>query len=104
MELCKNPSAIFIDVRTAEEVAQPPKFPRAFLNVPVSVADASSPLQEAAARGELPDDRGAPIVVFCAAGGRAGKAREALLSQGYTNVVNGGSIGDVLAALPEEES
>ena len=104
MELCKNPSAIFIDVRTAEEVAQPPQFPGAFLNVPVSVADASSPLKEAAARGELPEDRGAPIVVFCAAGGRAGKAREALLSQGYTNVVNGGSIGDVLAALPEEES
>jgi phage shock protein E len=31
-----------------------------------------------------------PIVVYCAMGGRAGRARGALLAAGFTNVVNGG--------------
>lgn len=31
-----------------------------------------------------------PIVVYCAMGGRAGRARSALLAAGFTNVVNGG--------------
>ena len=40
-------------------------------------------------------DRSKPVVVYCAAGGRAARAKSALEAAGYTHVVNGGGIGDL---------
>ena len=37
-------------------------------------------------------DKSKPIVVYCAAGKRAARAKETLEAAGYTNVVNGGGI------------
>lgn len=44
---------------------------------------------------EVTTDKGAKIVVYCAAGGRATKAKDALEQIGYTNVENGGGFDDV---------
>ena len=40
-----------------------------------------------------------PIFLYCAVGGRAEKARQSLLAQGYTNVVNVGGLDDARALL-----
>lgn len=40
-------------------------------------------------------DRSKSVVVYCAAGGRAARARSALEAAGYTHVVNGGGLGDL---------
>ena len=42
------------------------------------------------------------IYLYCAVGGRAEKARESLMSIGYTNVVNLGGIEDVKESLNPE--
>lgn len=44
---------------------------------------------------DVTTDKDAKIVVYCAVGGRAGKAKAALESLGYTNVENGGGFDDV---------
>jgi phage shock protein E len=45
--------------------------------------------------GEVTDNKNARIVVYCAAGGRAGMAKETLEQLGFTNVENGGGYEDV---------
>ncbi len=44
---------------------------------------------------EVTDDKDAKIVLYCAAGGRAGTAKSSLESLGFTNVENGGGYDDV---------
>jgi phage shock protein E len=44
---------------------------------------------------EVSDDKDAKIVVYCAVGGRAGKAKTTLENLGFTNVENGGGYDDV---------
>jgi phage shock protein E len=39
-------------------------------------------------------DKTKPIVVYCQAGGRAGRAKTALTAAGYTQVTNMGGIDD----------
>ena len=45
--------------------------------------------------GEVTNTKDAKIVVYCAAGGRAGKAKAKLEELGFTNVENGGGLDDV---------
>ncbi len=40
-------------------------------------------------------DKSKPVVLYCAAGGRAGKAKAQLEAAGYTQVVNGGGFDDL---------
>ncbi|MDH5299800.1 MAG: rhodanese-like domain-containing protein [Gammaproteobacteria bacterium] len=60
------------------------------------------PVSEVGSRlAEFGNDKNAPIVVYCAAGVRAGKAKDILESNGFTNVVNGGGYEDMMAAKPK---
>ena len=47
----------------------------------------------------LPQDKEAPITVFCLSGGRSSHAKVLLEEQGYTNVTNGGTYKEVQAKL-----
>jgi len=81
--------AVVLDVRTPDEYAEA-HLPRA-INIPV---------QELPARiGEVDKlvsgDRARPIVVYCAAGGRAARAKAQLDAAGYARVVNGGGLDDL---------
>jgi len=81
--------AVVLDVRTVDEFAED-HLPGA-INVPV---------QELGSRlGEVDrlvaSHKDTPIVVYCASGGRAGKAKTALEAEGYTRVVNGGGLDDL---------
>ena len=75
---------IMIDVRTPEEHRAG--------HVPSSV---NLPLDQIAA-GETPAvDLQEKIVVYCRSGARSEQAKQLLERQGFTNVTNGGGIGDI---------
>ena len=81
--------AVVLDVRTAEEFGET-HLPQA-INIPV---------QELAQRLVDVDklaggDKTKQIVVYCASGARAAKAKAHLEQAGYTQVVNGGGFDDV---------
>jgi len=81
--------AFVLDVRTPDEYAAG------------HLANAANvPIQEFAQRmAEVEKlagaDKARPVVVYCAAGGRATKAKQQLEAAGYTNVVNGGGFDDL---------
>lgn len=79
--------ALFIDVRTPEEVAQG-SFENA-INIPHGEIVASV--------DALNLDKKTPIVVFCRSGNRSGKAKAALEEAGYGLVINGGAYDDLRA-------
>ena len=77
--------ALVIDVRTGPEFAS--GHHAAATNIPV---------QELEQRlGELGPDKARPIVVYCRSGNRSGTAKKILAGAGFTNILNGGSLGDV---------
>lgn len=76
---------VLIDVRSTEE------YDDDHLDDSVHI-----PHEEIADRiASVVDDKDREIIVFCAAGARAEKAKTALESLGYTNVRNAGGIDDV---------
>lgn len=81
--------ATVIDVRTSEEFAED------------HLAQATNiPVQELSSRiAEIEKltggDKSKPVVLYCASGGRAGRAAKQLVELGYTNVVNGGGLDDL---------
>lgn len=81
--------AVVIDVRSPEEFAEG-HLAKA-VNLPVAQVD--SRISEVATL--VGGDRSRPVVVYCAAGGRAAKAKRALETAGFTNVVNGGGFDDL---------
>jgi phage shock protein E len=81
--------AVVLDVRTPDEYRDG-HLPTA-TNVPVD--DVSTRLGEV---DQLTHgDKAKPIVVYCAAGKRAARAKQTLESAGYTHVVNGGGFDDL---------
>ncbi|MEO8701466.1 MAG: rhodanese-like domain-containing protein [Kofleriaceae bacterium] len=78
--------ATVIDVRSAEEFSEA-HLPNA-VNVPVQ--DLPTRLSEVATL--VGGDKTRPIVVYCAAGGRAAKAKTQLDAAGYSRVINGGGL------------
>jgi rhodanese-related sulfurtransferase len=86
--------AIVVDVRTAEEYAEA-HLPQA-INIPVQELPTRIPEIEKLVAG----DKARPIVVYCAAGSRAAKAKAKLDAAGYSNVVNGGGLDDLATDAP----
>jgi len=76
--------AVVLDVRSPEEFAGG-HAPNA-INIPVGELEGRL--------AEVGSDKQKPIVVYCGAGVRAGKAKEKLLSAGYTQVTNLGGLSD----------
>lgn len=81
--------ALVRDVRTPEEFADG-HLPAA-VNVPIDELPARLAEVDTLAGG----DKSRPVVVYCASGARAGKARSVLESAGHTRVVNGGGLDDL---------
>lgn len=81
--------AVVLDVRNPDEFATG-HVPNA-VNIPVG--EVSGRLDEVARL--VGDDKTKPIVVYCAAGRRAAKAKETLAAAGYSQVVNGGGYDDL---------
>ncbi|HEY4176242.1 MAG TPA: rhodanese-like domain-containing protein [Kofleriaceae bacterium] len=81
--------AIVVDVREPDEYAGE-HLPQA-TNIPLGQVSTSLPEFEKLTGG----DKSKPIVLHCARGGRAEKAKATLEAAGYTNVVNGGGLKDL---------
>jgi len=78
-----------VDVRTEEEYAED-HVPSA-RNIPVdAVADRLADFEQL-----VGGDKSKPIVVYCESGSRSRKAKSILDAAGFTNVVNGGGLGDL---------
>lgn len=78
--------AVVVDVRTPAEF-DGGHLPQA-TNIPID----QFPQRLAEVAG---GDKTKPVVVYCASGGRASKAKAQLEAAGYTNVVNGGGYDDL---------
>lgn len=83
--------AVVIDVRAPEEYAGG-HLSRA-INIPVQELPGRIAEIEALVAGDL----ARPIVVYCAAGARAAKAKAQLDAVGFSSVVNGGGLDDLRA-------
>lgn len=74
--LAARPGAALLDVRTPEE----------FAAGRIAGARLLPHTELEARRAELPADKAAPVLVYCASGGRSAKAAKALAALGYTSV------------------
>lgn len=81
--------AVVLDVRTADEY-EGGHLERA-VNIPIQDLGARLREVDTLAAG----DKTRPIVVYCAAGSRAAKAKQQLEAAGYSHVVNGGGFDDL---------
>ena len=71
-----------------------PKVRATRVQCPVWMDEASDLVANAA---QLLPDKEAPIICFCAVGGRAGVAKSALEAAGYSSVINAGGLQDIQA-------
>lgn len=85
-----NAGALVVDVRTAGEFAG--GHLDGALNIPYE--------ETGRIAAAISTNRAAPVVVYCRTGRRSGIAQRALGALGYTNVVNGGGLQDLLRARP----
>lgn len=76
---------VYIDVRTVEEYSA--DHIEGDLNVPIADLDTAALAERFG--------KDAEVVLYCRSGNRAGQAMEQLVAAGFTNVSNGGGIGDV---------
>jgi len=79
--------AVWIDVRSSLEYAMG--------HLPQATRIHYEDIEEGVSQMTL--DKDTPIYVYCAAGGRAGIAKERLEAIGYTNVTNAGSLENARA-------
>jgi phage shock protein E len=82
-------AALLLDVRSAEEFATG-HLDRAE-NIPVDEVEGK--LAEIASK--VGGDKSKPVVVYCASGGRAGRAKTTLEKAGFSNVTNAGGYKDL---------
>jgi sulfur dioxygenase len=92
------PNVSILDLRSKEEREKVAGVPGA-VELDVAGCDAAAPAIDAAiADKKIPEDKYAPIVVYCLGGKRAGIACERLRALGYNLVANAGSAEQAVAA------
>ena len=109
--ILKNLGDVFVlDVRDNDEMDMGGEKLSSSVNVPLNKAkgvnktlDEFKADLEAAGVWATLEQRGtdAPIITHCGAGGRGGKACDAMTKLGFTNVHNGGGPDDVRAVRPD---
>lgn len=94
----KNPSAARALIETGAtviDVRSQAEFSAGHLATAVNLPVDSIASRIAEVEALVAGDRSRPIVVYCAAGSRAAKAKIALEAEGFTHVVNGGGFDDL---------
>ncbi len=90
----KIPTVVFLDVRTQEEISVAKLTPPDGAWVACSCTPDAAPELELDAAKLLPD-KNAPVIIYCGSGRRAAKAKEVLVAQGYSTVLNAGGLIDL---------
>lgn len=88
LQLVKEKGALLIDVRSEGE------FKSGSIPGAVHIPHKNIRSQVKSILNLQKGDKDKPIVVFCAVGGRAGKAKKDLLQLGFTQVTNMGGVKD----------
>jgi rhodanese-related sulfurtransferase len=88
----QQPSALYIDVRSWLEYQTDGIAGHAHIHYP----DISSEI------GQYAQSKDQTIYVYCAVGGRAEKARQSLIENGYSDVVNLGGVEDVKNMISDD--
>lgn len=88
-QLIAGGKALVLDVRTPDEYGQ--DHVASATNMPVDELEHRLAEVDKLAGG----DKARPIVVYCAAGKRAARAKQTLEAAGYSHVVNGGGLDDL---------
>ena len=99
-------STVILDVRNPEEkeaknlddMATQHGFKSVFFPCKMG-DDADAAMAKAVSDDLIPADKATQILVFCAVGGRSGRAADALRNMGYEHVRNGGGIDEVKKEL-----
>jgi phage shock protein E len=86
--LVKEEEALLVDVRTPSEYAE--RRLEGAKNIPIDQLSQKLYVIEALSGG----NKSRPVVVYCAAGGRASRAKQLLEEAGFEQVVNLGGIKD----------
>jgi phage shock protein E len=101
----RDPRTVILDARSWEEIEkaegaylQPRLTGQRWMQVP-GCTPHEAPLLKLAAKHMLPDPS-APVVVYCASGKRSARARQTLLDQGYTDVLNLGGRKELEDFIP----
>jgi phage shock protein E len=90
-----NPKTTILDVRGVDEIIADGYLKINGLQyIHAQCTPTDAPLLSVAAE-DLIRDKTAPVLVYCAKGFRATKAKEVLESKGYTNVLNAGGFSDL---------
>jgi phage shock protein E len=93
-----NPKTVVVDARGVDEIKENGLFqPSKARWVHAQCTLEECPLLSTASEALIPD-KSAPVLVYCASGKRATKAKEVLDALGYVNVLNGGSLDDLTFA------
>lgn len=87
-ELLRRPGATLLDVRTMGEFQEG--------HAPGAI---HIPVEELSYRTDELRACSTPLIVYCKSGGRSRMAQHILEQDGFTDVHNGGGLGDVLTAL-----
>lgn len=83
--------ALIVDTRTAGEFNN--GHVKGAVNIPYDMIANSIDQHET--------DKSKPIIVYCRSGNRSSHAKRSLISAGYTNVVDAGSIGNMQRNMPQ---
>ncbi len=86
-----NRGALIVDTRTPGEFQN--GHVKGAVNIPYDVIAQSI--------AQFETDPARPIVLYCRSGSRSAMAKRSLLSAGYTNVTDAGSIGNMQRQLPK---
>jgi len=92
--LLSDPALVLVDCRTAGEVSDHGSIPG---GLHYSCRMGEDPL--AVVEAANVSDRSAPILVYCAVGGRSRRVAAAFVASGYSNAKNGGGVDSVRLAL-----
>ena len=100
--LLGSPKVVLLDVRQPHEVAEASVTEaeadgRPLVYVPVTLDDSSAMSESFLAENAIAKDQA--VLVYCRSGRRAGVAKVALEGLGCSQVINGGAVEDVKAAL-----
>lgn len=93
LAIAAQPGAIWLDVRSDDEVRAASLSPTPFVHLPVGADHDTSSIERRHAQCL---DKQYPVVCFCALGGRASVAATALRKLGYAQAVNAGGYSDVV--------
>jgi phage shock protein E len=97
----EDPNTYVLDVRTPEEISESGRVHHKHWSQVNGTPDSCPDLESHPER--YVEDKAATIVVYCRSGRRAERAKQVLVSKGYTGtILNGGGYDQLKSILPEQ--